>query len=174
MTPIGHSLTGAALGLVAMPRHAGPRHKAILLGSFVVLANLPDATLPGWGHYRYDISHSVFVNLAIVAAAATAILLWPRARRAVGGVRVVLLGAAAWLSHLLMDCCYNHGNGAAIFWPVSSARLNLPVPWFSPLYGPWPYLNAHDLRLMGVELAFFGALFLIVWSIRRAVLARRP
>jgi len=36
---------------------------------FGLIANIPDARIPGWGHYKYYISHSIFVTGALVAVA---------------------------------------------------------------------------------------------------------
>ena len=118
---MGHGLTGAALGLLATPAGAGRGRLLATLVAFAALANIPDLPLPGWGHSRYDISHSVFVNLPLALVLALALWRWRGLR-----LRVTLLGAAAWCSHLLLDSMYNHGKGVAIFWPLSAGRLALP------------------------------------------------
>lgn len=159
---MGHGLTGAALGLLAIPAGAGRGRALATLVAFAALANLPDLPLPYWGHNRYDVSHSVFVNLALALVLALALWRWRGARP-----RVVLLGAAAWCSHLLLDALYNHGKGVAIFWPVSAHRLALPLPWFSTAHGPLWRPDLHLLRVMAVELLFYGALFLAVAALRR-------
>ena len=167
MTFVGHSLTGAAFAMLAMPRHSSRKSKAVIVTCYLLVANLPDYQLPFWGHERYHISHSVFVNLLLILPLALVLCLWPRARQRTGGVRVIALGAVAWLSHLVLDSFYNHGLGIAIFWPVSSARLALPMPWFSTLRQPLPHVDAHALRVYAIELAFYGGIFVLATALRR-------
>jgi hypothetical protein len=127
------------------------------LAGFVVLANAPDLPLPGWGHDRYFISHSVFVTSAAVLIAACAALAIMRAMGRQSSRRLILAGAMAWYSHLLLDTFYNHGKGLAIFWPVSDARIALPLPWFSTMRLP-PIFSSHNVRVWLIEAAAYGAL----------------
>ncbi len=169
MTPVGHSLMGVTIAVVCLPSKLSKTASFLGLTNFVVLANLPDAPLPGWGHDRYGISHSVFVNVALIAGLVLVLRrAWPRLWRVFAG------GAVAWLSHLLLDTLYNHGRGLAMFWPMSQARLVLPVPWFSILHDFPPSLNSHNLRVFGVEILVYGALLGVAlvwryWSRRNAV-----
>jgi membrane-bound metal-dependent hydrolase YbcI (DUF457 family) len=64
-----------------------------------------------------------------------------------------------WLSHLLLDSFYNHGYGVAIFWPFSTARLALPMPWFSVVTEPM-YFAAEGFREYLAEFVFYS-LFLV-------------
>jgi hypothetical protein len=155
VTPVGHSLAGLAIGVLGAPRGAGWRARACFAAAFVVLPNLPDAPLPGWGHDDYTVSHSLLVNLALAAVVARVISLSPAALRAVGGWRGLLAGVLAWQSHFLLDSFYNHHKGVAIFWPASTARLDLALPWFRTLPG-WA-LDAVTLRIVVIEAAFYGA-----------------
>ncbi len=160
MTPIGHSLTGIAVAAAVAP--SAPRHaRPALVLAIVVCANLPDAPLPGWGHDRYDFSHSVFVGAALCVAGVTVLRLnrkrWPIA----GSWPVIAAGIAALYSHYLLDCLYNRRPGMLLFWPVSDVRVALPVPWFQtmtldPLFG-W-----HNLRVWGIEFVCYGTLTAIV------------
>jgi membrane-bound metal-dependent hydrolase YbcI (DUF457 family) len=165
MTPVGHSLVGAALGVSVMPRGMSLPARAAFLAGFVVLANLPDARLPFWGHDRYDVSHSLFVTLALCALGGGVFLLlrskFPRICRP----SVLLGGAAAWLSHLLLDSFYSEGQGIGIFWPLSAARLALPLPWFHTLPAVPPPFTKEILRIGAVELLFYSPLLLIagIW-----------
>jgi len=168
MSPVGHSMLGASIGIVCMPQFKTVRAKAAFLTGFVVLANLPDLAVPGWGHDNYRVSHSLFVNLAMIAAIGGAIGLWGRAGVTIAAAPVILGGAAAWLSHLLLDSFYNHGQGIAIYWPFSRGRLSLPMPWFSTLEGRPPYLNVHSVQVCLVEFAFyFPILALSIYCRRR-------
>jgi membrane-bound metal-dependent hydrolase YbcI (DUF457 family) len=169
MTPVGHSLFGASLAVAAMPRGASRRRRLAMLVSFAALANIPDLRLPMWGHERYDISHSIFVNAGLIALLAVTLVFLPRARRAVGGTAVIICGAAAWLSHLLLDSFYNHGKGVAILWPFSKGRLALPISWFDNLHLPLPHFGWHTARVMGIELLAYGTLFVLVCLARRLI-----
>lgn len=177
MTFIGHTLTGMAIGVACLP--TGARRSAALLQvlGFGLLANLPDFPLPYWGHHRYFISHSLFVNALLIFVLALTLAIWKKPIFDEGNPwRVTLTGAAAaWLSHLLLDTFYNHGKGLLMFWPFSTQRLALPIPWFSVLRDIPPPFTADTLRIFGVEFAFYGGLLLgvvllrSVWKRRRAV-----
>ena len=161
MTIMGHGLSGAAVGLWAAPAGAGRARVLITLLVFAALANVPDLPLPCWGHNRYEISHSLLVNLALVLGLGLALWRWRGLRP-----RLVLLGAVAWCSHLLLDSLYNHGKGVAIVWPFSADRLALPLPWFSTAHGPLWRPDMHLLRVMAMELLCYGALFLMMAAVR--------
>jgi len=158
-----------SVALLCMPRLARVSQRAVFLCGFAALANVPD--MRGvWGHYSYDVRHSLIVNLAIVAAIWLAGALLARLRRRPFAWTIMAFGSAAWLSHLLLDSFYNHGQGVRIFWPLSHARLNLAMPWFSTLHWAW---DLHTLRVVAIEAAVYGGLFLICLVIRREVLKRR-
>ena len=59
-------MMGLTIGVAAVPRDFNRRQTVVILAAFVALANAPDWPLPGWGHDRYDVSHSIFVTLAAV------------------------------------------------------------------------------------------------------------
>jgi membrane-bound metal-dependent hydrolase YbcI (DUF457 family) len=167
MTGIGHGLTGASIAVLTMPSGWSARTKCLLVGSFAVLANLPDLRLPSWGHERYDISHSVFVNAGLIVVACLILLSFRRVRERPATGRVLLGGGLAWLSHLLLDSFYGHGKGIAIFWPFSRARLNLPVPWFETVRVPLPHVDAHTVRVWAIELAVYGTILALAVTGRR-------
>jgi membrane-bound metal-dependent hydrolase YbcI (DUF457 family) len=159
---MGHSLVGLAFAALAMPVGAKRKTKICLPVVFVALANLPDWPIPNWGHDRYDISHSIFVNLALILIVATCCLSIPRTRTVVSYGRV-LLGAGAWLSHLLLDAFYGHGRGIATCWPIFAGRLNFAMPWFETLDLSQSMLSPHNLSVFGIELlAYFPLLVLAV------------
>jgi hypothetical protein len=153
------------------PRQASAKRRLLQYGAFVLIANLPDLPVRGWGHDRYDISHSVVVASALFALAALVLVIWKAALVQIGGWRAFGFACAAWLSHLLLDSFYNHGQGIAIFWPLSQAHLALPIPWFSvvnPLH-----LTPDVLREYLVEAASYVPLLLLAVLVKRAVAARR-
>ena len=169
MTYIGHTLTGLAVGAAVLPRGMSRRRMAIGLAVFALLADIPDFPLPGWGHYEYRVSHSIFVNgglIAIGLLGLSVLRMWKGLRVS---KRVIVGGAAAWLSHFLLDSMYNHGCGIRIYWPFSSGSLAMPVPWLSSLeYSP-PALNVHTFRVFAIELACYLPLLGAVVMVRRAL-----
>ncbi len=170
MTGVGHGLVGAACGVVCMPAGISWRQKAVHLLAFVVLANLPDLPLPPyWGHNLYYFSHSLFVNLAVIGVAVVLVnylvVLFPGARDNPAYRWIVWLGVLAWLSHLLLDTFYNHGKGLLMFWPLSTARLALPVPWLAVLTRP--RLPLKVARVLLLELATFTPVLLLAIGYRK-------
>jgi membrane-bound metal-dependent hydrolase YbcI (DUF457 family) len=162
LTPVGHTLTGFAIATLVVPRHWSTRAKLGTYAAMAFLANAPDAPLPGWGHDRYDISHSLFVTAGVV----TLLVLIARVAFPKLPKSLLVGGAVAWFSHLLLDTFYNHGKGLAIFWPVSDERVALPVKWFAVMM-PSPILGAHNLRVFAVEGAVYGVMFAAAVLIRR-------
>jgi hypothetical protein len=161
-------LTGLAIGVLFMPSRSSWRRKAATLAAYALLANAPDLPLPHWGHHEYAVSHSMFVNLSLIAAGAIALGAWGRLRRALGGARMAAICAAAWLSHLLLDSFYNHGGGIAVYWPFSQAHIKLPLPWFRTVRPNWQF-DADTLRIVAVEAAFYGSLLAVCILIRLAM-----
>ena len=164
---VGHSLLGFSLGALAIPRSWPRRPKLLAFGVLALLAGGPDLPAPLWGHSRYLISHSLFVNLGLMVGVAAVAAASPRLRGAVGGWPLVCAGAAAWLSHLLLDSFYSHGKGVRIFWPLSGDELNLPLPWFDVLRVG---IRPHDaLRIFAIEFAFYGTLLALclLWRTRQ-------
>lgn len=161
MTSVGHTLTGLAFAAVAIPRDWSRRPKVLGFLVFALLAGGPDLPAPFWGHSEYLISHSIFVSFGLVAGVAALAATLPRLRTAVGGWPVVCAGAAAWLSHLLLDSFYNHGMGVRIFWPLSLEALSLPVPWFDVLRVGIP--PPAVLRIFAIEFAVYGTLLGFCW-----------
>jgi hypothetical protein len=166
MTPVGHSLMGAAIAALCLPSSLPRTSRVIGFLSFIVLASLPDAPLPSWGHDRYHVSHSLFINGACIALLMLGSRAWPQGRARVGGWRVIVGAVGAWLSHLLLDTFYNHGRGLAMFWPVSQTRLALPMPWFNTLNGSPPLLGRHIAYVFGVELLAYGTLLVLALAWR--------
>ena len=168
MTLVGHSLTGLAIGMFAV-RSSWPLFvKILVVFHFGWLAYIPDFPFPGWGHNNYLISHSIFVNLAIVGVVAAVLAVWRRVREVIGYQRIVLCGTGAWLSHLLLDSFYNHGIGIRIYWPFSDARFALPIPWLGAIRPPPQLFTLHNLYIFFVEFVTFFPLFaLSILAIQR-------
>jgi len=172
MTFIGHTLTGLTVGAAVLPGGMSRRRTIVSMAIFALLADVPDFPLPGWGHYDYRFSHSIFVNVALMVIVLAGLGLLRKWKDVRIPRRLIGAGAMAWCSHLLLDSMYNHGLGIAIFWPVSRESLVLPVPWFSVLESSPPPLNAHTLRVLAVELAFFVPLLAAVLVARRVLISK--
>jgi membrane-bound metal-dependent hydrolase YbcI (DUF457 family) len=167
MTLVGHSLLGYSLGALTIPRAWSWRPKLLAFAVLGLLAGGPDWPTPFWGHSQYVVSHSLFVNLGLMAAVAALAAALPRQRAALGGWPLVCAGIAAWLSHLLLDSFYSHGMGVRIFWPLSGASLDLSMPWFDVLQAGIPPEAA--LRIFAIEFAFYGSLLglCLLWRARQ-------
>lgn len=164
MTPVGHSLTGLALGVLGAPREASRRARAAYAALFVVLPNAPDLPLPGWGHSDYVVSHSLLANAALAALAARLVVASPRLLAHLGGTRGLACAALAWMSHMLLDAFYNHHKGVGIYWPFSSAHLDLGLPWFRTLHSA--RFDALTARILLVEAFFYGVVLLAAIAAR--------
>lgn len=171
MSPVGHSLIGLSFAAAAFPQSRDPRLQILLPISFVALANLPDWPIPNWGHDRYDISHSIFVNAALIGLVLSFWYSLSRFRSSVN-LNCMLLGAGAWLSHLVLDSFYSHDRGIAIFWPFSEGRLNFPMPWFNTLDLSQSVVSRHNLSVYSIELAAYLPILVIVWVVRRIAISQ--
>lgn len=164
MTPIGHTLTGLAIGTLAIPRETPLKQKAIALGVYAILASAPDLPLPYWGHARYDISHSLFATT--VAVLVTGLLaLWRFKGRPPCTLVMIFAGAVAWFSHIVLDAMYSWGVGLPIGWPFGMLRLALPVPWLHP-GNKYNVLSLFNVKVALYEILTFGPLLLIALGIK--------
>jgi len=165
MTTMGHSLTGMAIGVLCLPGGKRWWWVVIYLHFFIALANIPDWPFPFWGHNHYDVSHSLFVTTGLAALLVLGVGYFRTTRELAGGWRVVICGGLTWISHLFLDTLYNHGKGLAMFWPISDARLALPLPWYSTLRETW-IPDAYTGRVLGIEAATYGGLLLLSIAMR--------
>jgi hypothetical protein len=173
MTEVGHILTGATIGVACMPEQKPLRWRFVYFLIFILLAVIPDIKIKYWGHDRYYISHSLFTN---VLAMFGVILFLSRRKGLIdelGGRMIVVGGGLAWLSHLFLDTFYNHGKGLAMFWPISEARLALPIAWFSVVKNIPPPMTWETARILLIEFVCYGALLLIVIFLKRSGVIQR-
>lgn len=171
MTTLGHSLTGLSIAVLTLPRGKSLLWYLLVGHFFVFFANVPDFPLPHWGHASYQVSHSIFVT-GLLASLPALLLFYPKFDEQVG-VRVVFWWAVTWLSHMVLDALYNHGNGIGIFWPLSDAHLALPLPWFETL--TWPPFTEHNRSVFLTELVAYGGLLLVCLILRSRFVSRsRP
>jgi hypothetical protein len=169
MTQLGHTLTGIAIGVAVTPTNKSRHSTLVFINSviFGFLANIPDFTLKHWGHDLYYFSHSLFVNLMIILIILTPLVFLKDLREKIGGWVVIVGGALAWLSHLLLDTFYNHGKGLLMFWPLTDRRLALPLPWFSVVKISSLPLTPEQIHSLLAELVLYGGILFIIILIRR-------
>lgn len=173
MTQVGHILTGATIGVISMPEGKTFRWKLVYFVAFGWLALAPDWRIKHWGHYRYNISHSIFTNALAILVLVVILYSWKGMIPRIGGWGVVIGGIIAWLSHLLLDTFYNHGRGIAMFWPFSRARVALPIPWFSVVSHIPPPMTWEIWRILLIELFCYGVLLLGAIVLRRSGVLKR-
>lgn len=165
MTFVGHSLVGTSIAVVAMPSSMPVRRWVLAINVFILLSYLPDLPLPFWGHSHYAISHSLFVNLALMMIC---LIIWGSAgatRRWVSP-RLFIAGLTAWSSHFLLDALYRGPGGVAIFWPFSNAVLNLPLPWFEYFVPALGVFHASNLKVFRIEAVAYLPLLLTAVVVR--------
>jgi hypothetical protein len=163
MTTVGHSLTGLSIAALALPAGRSLTWYFLIGHLFILFANIPDLPLPGWGHSQYQISHSLFVT-ALLAAPLWLLRLVPGFDEKVSA-RVLVLWTLTWLSHMVLDSLYSHGNGIGIYWPFSDAHLSLPIPWFHTL--TWPPMTEHNRNVFLTEFGVYGTVFALCLLFRR-------
>lgn len=165
MTTFGHSLTGVAIATLAIPAGTSWKRRLILIICFIALASLPDWPLPGWGHHRLAFSHSLWVNLVLCTTVALGLRKGISHRR----IETALLwsGAAAWLSHFLLDMLYADLPGVAIFWPLSDGLASLPIPWLRTLPHMPPPFDPEIVRILFFEAITFTPLILLAYGWRK-------
>ena len=162
MTEVGHVLTGAAIGILSMPKNTTAKQKTTYITAFMLIATIPDWPFKGWGHNRYYFSHSLFVTLLFIFLMVIILMISRKLRMRIGNWPVAIGGSFAWLSHLLLDSFYNHGKGIAIYWPFSKARLALPIPWFDVGIGSL----SHVMQVFLIEFISYFPLLLLALFIR--------
>jgi len=165
MTSLGHTLVGASVGLLCLPALDKGSARFLFLVGMIAVASLPDWPIPGWGHYRLDISHSVIVNggamlgmsLFMRGLAGSA---YKRYRLAIAGV------LAVWGGHLLMDTLYADSS-MVLFWPLSDIAVSLPVPWLKTMPHVPPPFDDRILEIFLFEGLTFAPLLVLALTIRR-------
>jgi inner membrane protein len=150
-----HSLVGATLAELALPRHVARPVRGVFLATGVIAANLPDADLlytritpPPLGYLLHHRGHTHTVVGALALGAVMAgVCALPWVRERVGGLRArfwALLGVAL-LSHLVLDAWNSYGVHP--FWPVDSRwyygdAVFIVEPWLWTLLGVTVAMNA--------------------------------
>ena len=166
MTIIGHSLMGATLAVLFSPALLYERRKAIIIGVFIFIAYIPDPPFPGWGHWQYHVSHSVFVNLLLIVPTVL-VMLYLKYAKNIGSYSLILAVPMAWLSHFVLDSLYNHGQGVGIFWPFSTKKLALPISWFSTLQTTPVVFSIANLKVFIIEFLVYVSILLLAFLARK-------
>ena len=173
MSPVGHALMGIAFAQPVFRRASKHADKFAIVGCFISVAMLPDWPLPYWGHHRYEISHSLYVNLGLIVGV-YALVMFLRASR--NNTRLAdwvcqAFGwlSLAWLSHLLLDSFYSHGQGVRIGWPVGEWRLIFPMPWFDIIHTNESIFSSHNMKVVFVELLFYSPIIVLMHLLSRRV-----
>jgi membrane-bound metal-dependent hydrolase YbcI (DUF457 family) len=160
-------LTGATIGVLCKPEGVSKKWTRVYYGVFLLLSQVPDFPFKNWGHDKYRISHSIFVNLLLVVIVVVPLSFL---RDRIGGWKVIVGGSITWLSHLLLDSFYNQGIGIAIFWPFSTAKLVLPIPCFTAILEP--YITLQRLKEYLIEFVCYFPLLLLAIGWRNGVIQR--
>ena len=168
MTTLGHILAGTAVGIVVMPGHLSMGKRLLHLGIFTLLPNIPDLPLPYWGHDRYEISHSIFINALLCSFVAACLLKYNKTTP-----QLIVAGTIAWLSHLLLDSFYGDGLGVPILWPFSDFRAHLPLPWFAVITTGMAF-SAEVKKQFTAELFTYFPLIILACAYRYFAKSRSP
>jgi len=153
MATVGHTLVG--LSLTALPGPDSQRDRRLWMvwpGLLVLLAHLVD--LVEWGIIvaaptlfdAHFVSNSLWLALGLAAVVSLTVFAVARRRRG----WVLLIAAAAILSHVVMDVC------AVRVWVVRGSELTESPD--SPGLGP----------LVIADLWFYGLVLIVMWSLKAA------
>lgn len=204
MENLTHSLIGATLAELFVPRSASPAKRGFFFTAGVVAANLPDADLvytrivaPPLGYLLHHRGHThTLVGAAALGAAFGLLLLIPRARRGLADCHARFWGlvACALLSHIVADSW--NWYGVHPFWPFDDRwyygdAINIFEPWLWVILGASAVLNTRSRRgrialaalLILVPLALTKltmifpttlAVLLVIAAVWTLIIARRP
>ena len=165
-TPIGHCLTGAAIG--AAFSIGGDTRYSIAVGAVAAMAAdldfIPGLLLGEASRFHHAQSHSL--AFAVLATAFTTLVardarwLW------------ALLVGLGYTSHLAVDLITlddSPPHGIPLFWPWSSQVFQSPVTLFPNVpHQDGLVLSAHNIDLLAREVGFLGSLlFGVLLFVRR-------
>jgi inner membrane protein len=180
MENLTHSLIGATLAELFVPRSASPAKRGFFFTVGVVAANLPDADLlyasrltpPPLGYLLHHRGHThTLVGIAALGAAFGLLFLIPRVRRGLADCRGRFWGlvACALLSHIVAD--WWNSYGVHPFWPFDNRwyygdAINIYEPWLWLILGVTVALNTHARATKLVLAAVLIALPLAMTGLR--------
>ena len=179
---VAHSLVGAGVFIVAMPK-VGTGSLFPMLWSkrreflfFIIIANLPDfdmimsLLLYSNGEAFHGLySHSLFAALLLALAAS---LIYPMGNR----WKTFLASFILMVFHDLMDFAASPnlrdpGTGIWLFFPLTE-RIASPFPlFFGVRHSSLEQLfSIHNLRTIGFEILIFGLIVFIIYSISKSIM----
>jgi inner membrane protein len=198
MENLTHSLIGATLAEIALPRNATKTQRTLFYVSGILAANLPDADLlytsitpAPLGYLLHHRGHThTIAGIVILAALFGIVSLIPALRRLIRPTepRYGTLVIAALASHLIADAWNSYGVHP--FWPLTNRwyygdAIYILEPWLWMLFGVSVAMNTRNDRgrllvsalLIGVPIAagFIGLIpmaSLIAIAIVAAILVR--
>jgi inner membrane protein len=168
MENLTHSLIGATLAELFVPRSATPAKRGFFFTVGVVAANLPDADLlyaritpPPLGYLLHHRGHThTLVGIAALGAPFGLLFLIPRVRRGLVDCRERFWGlvACALLSHIVADSWNSYGVHP--FWPFDNRwyygdAISIYEPWLWIILGVTVTLNT---QARATKLALAAAL----------------
>lgn len=173
-SPIGHTLTGLAIGRLAQPNDFRETFRWLLFAAFA--SNAPDldfiAGIVGGGginSVHRGPSHSIVAAIVFSILMAAILGRWWQHRRRIFWTSLALYG-----SHLFLDMCTH--SGIPLLWPLSTELYSLPVailvgidhgdPGASVDHFLWHITSLRNLRPLLLELVLFVPLLLIALRLR--------
>jgi inner membrane protein len=159
MENITHSLLGATLAEIALPKDAAPRRRMVFYVTGIVAANLPDADLlytritpPPLGYLLHHRGHThTIAGVVVLAVLIGCVSLLPSVRRSIKSceTRYALLVLAALASHLVADSWNSYGVHA--LWPFTGKwyygdAVFIAEPWLWGLLGVSVAMNTQNDR----------------------------
>lgn len=154
MASLGHIAIGVAAGRL----HA-KRYPSRWMTAFCVLSLAPDLDVLAFAMgipYEDPFGHRGASHALLAGLFGAVLYLVPGERR--DRIRAAVLGAAVMASHGLLDAMTTGGLGAALFWPLSDARVFLPwrpIP-VAPIGAGM--FSARGLYVVAVEAILFSPL----------------
>jgi membrane-bound metal-dependent hydrolase YbcI (DUF457 family) len=179
-SPVGHILAGTAVYLAGRGRESRSRVMLVitLLGTIVPDFDfLPGILIGDLPAFHHGASHS----LAFAVLFGVIVFLFIRRRHKDIAVRIGLLAAAAYASHVLLDLVsVNEGaRGVPILWPLSDHQFGFNLHLlghfrYSDTYrGIWTVIRWDNLSALSRELVVIGSLpLLLFWRARRSTQQR--
>ncbi len=178
MENLTHSLMGAALAELALPRSASTAQRRTFFAAGVIAANLPDADLvytqitsPPIGYLLHHRGHThTLLGVVGLAVLIGAVCLAPRIRESFQGVRerFVSLIAVSLLSHIVLDSWNSYGVHP--FYPFDATwyygdAIFIVEPWLWLFLGVAATANAQGPRSrIALGILFAVASFMFAWT----------
>lgn len=177
-SPVLHTLPAVLIG-TSFAGASSRRDRAILIGSAIIAANVPDLDfVPGIligdpGKYHHGASHSLLAAVAVGMAG----MLLARIARYPHVARLGVVICLAYVSHLLLDAMApldDAGRGVPFFWPLMNHYFVSPIRVFMGIgLGPSrgglleSLLTPHNFMALGLEVAVVVAATVVARLVAR-------